>query len=428
MKLILSILVIFIGTTIAMDVNKLFRDVQKETTKDITDADKVTLMSTEGQRFTLLNDVARQSETIKSMMQDALDSQREIPLQSISSATLGEIAQLLHHLYFLKDIKNEKILLDTLEKEVRIANPLLLLAAANYLDIPLILNFAARLVARDELKQSTFLSRADLNKRITGAVGVKSAFNKRVTAVFGESSKNILQLIAHYYFLLSEKKLQGVPEESYGFSVQDYLDYLPHLIKFRSHNDKPLDLGLSISINGLQCVLVLLQLSSLKGLQNVPRIHDVEYLTLQQNKLQVINASDFQGLNSLIALDLMVNQLKEVNLPSLPNLQFLALQENKLKEVTFPFLPKLKRLILYDNLLSHVPNSLGQLPMLQELVLQDNPMKKINQPEAFRGKRLLSVYIDHGQFSVQMIDEIKAVEPSIRIFENRWMGFSTTKY
>ncbi len=405
MKLILSILVIFTATTTAMDVNKLFRDVQKETTKDITDADKVTLMSTEGQRFTLLNDVARQSETIKSMMQDALDSQREIPLQSISSATLGEIAQLLHHLYFLKDIKNEKILLDTLEKEVRIANPLLLLAAANYLDIPLILNFAARLVARDELKQSTFLSRADLNKRITGAVGVKSAFNKRVAAVFGASSKDIMQLIAHYYFLLSEKKLQGVPEKSYGFSVQDYLDYLPHLIECISHNDKPLDWGLQTLINGFECRLHFMQLRSLNGLQNVPNINNVQLLTLQQNQLQIINANDLRGLNSLIALDLMTNQLEEVNFPPLPNLQFLALQENKLKEIpdTIALLSSLKKLMLYENSLNGLVNS-----------------------SIFQGKHGLSIYIDKGELSSQAIAAIKAIEPSIKIFVIGW--FSVTEY
>lgn len=383
MKLLVNFFIIFSFSTMAMDLNKLLRDVQREITKDVQEADTITLISKEGQKFTLLNDVAKQAETIKSMMQDVLDDKRELPLQNISGVTLNEIAQLLHQLYLSRDIQNEKKLLDALEEKVKITDPFLLLAAANYLDIPPILNFAARAVARDEFKQSSFLK--------------KSGLNKKIAALFGAGRKDIMPLIAHYYFLLNEKKLQGVSEDSYGFSVQDYLDYLPHLIKFSSHQDKPLDFGLSAPINGLMCNLALLKLRSLNGLQNVPNIHNVQHLTLQQNNLQVINAKDLRGLNSLIVLDLMINQLGEINFPPLPNLQFLALQENQLKEV---------------------PNTISLLPSLKRIILNQNPLSKSVDPSVFIGKHGLSISIAKGQFSPQSIAAIKAVDPSIRIFES----------
>ena len=398
MKLILSIMVIVASSTMAMDVNKLLRDVKKEFTKDIQEADTITLISKEGQKFTLLNDVAKQSETIKSMMQDVLDDKRELPLQNISSVTLGEIAQLLHQLYLSRDIQNEKKLLDALEEKVKITDPFLLLAAANYLDIPPILNFAARAVARDEFKQSSFLK--------------KSGLNKKIAALFGTSSKDIMSLIAHYYFLLSSKKLKGVSEDSYGFSVQDYLDYegsLPEEYHIKLKRDMRLRWGDKERdwMRGIVLDLRNRQLRSLNGLQNIENKRYVDFLTLSGNQLTEISADDLKDFEGLIRLDLY---------------------ENKLKIVSFPRLDHIKMIALNDNLLSGVPLSLGPLTTLKWLSIWNNPIKNVN-PGVFLGKNSLVLYISRKQLLPEAIKAIKAYEQSIKIVEDRlWGLFGQKEY
>ena len=398
MKLILSIMVIVASSTMAMDVNKLLRDVKKEFTKDIQEADTITLISKEGQKFTLLNDVAKQSETIKSMMQDVLDDKRELPLQNISSVTLGEIAQLLHQLYLSRDIQNEKKLLDALEEKVKITDPFLLLAAANYLDIPPILNFAARAVARDEFKQSSFLK--------------KSGLNKKIAALFGTSSKDIMSLIAHYYFLLSSKKLKGVSEDSYGFSVQDYLDYegsLPEEYHIKLKRDMRLRWGDKERdwMRGIVLDLRNRQLRSLNGLQNIENKRYVDFLTLSGNQLTEISADDLKDFEGLIRLDLY---------------------ENKLKIVPFPRLDHIKMIALNDNLLSGVPLSLGPLTTLKWLSIWNNPIKNVN-PGVFLGKNSLVLYISRKQLLPEAIKAIKAYEQSIKIVEDRlWGLFGQKEY
>lgn len=398
MKFLVSLLIIFSCSTMAMDVNKLVRDVQKEFTKDIQEADTITLISKEGQKFTLLNDVAKQSETIKSMMQDVLDDKRELPLQNISSVTLGEIAQLLHQLYLSRDIQNEKKLLDALEEKVKITDPFLLLAAANYLDIPPILNFAARAVARDEFKQSSFLK--------------KSGLNKKIAALFGASSKDIMPLIARYYFLLSGKKLKEVTEESYGFSVQDYLDYegsLPeeYQIKLRRDMSFPFSEIERDWMRGVVLDLRNRQLRSLDGLQNIENKRYVDFLTLSGNQLTEISTDDLKDFEGLIRLDLY---------------------ENKLKRVSFPRLSHIKMLALSNNLLSEVPLSLGPLTTLKWLSIWNNPIKNVN-PGVFLGKNSLVLYISRKQLLPEAIKAIKAYEQSIKIVEDRlWGLFGQKEY
>ena len=141
----------------SMDISQLYRETQEEITKEEATreaqipADKVLLMSSDGQEFLIPIEVAKQSETLKHTIEDV--GKKIIPLANISGKLLKEIVDLLTTMDTNKNLKGKK-LLDTLEQKVAIADPFELLRAANYLDIPVLLNLAASKIAQQEISKS----------------------------------------------------------------------------------------------------------------------------------------------------------------------------------------------------------------------------------------------------------------------------------
>ncbi len=107
-------------------------------------------------------------------------------------------------------------------------------------------------------------------------------------------------------------------------------------------------------------------ITSLNGLNAVPGIDRVEWLSLSENQLTTLSVGAFANM---------------------PQLQRLSLANNKLTELTpgaFASLPQLQRLYLYNNQLTTVAaDTFAQLPHLENLYLHKNPLTEENK-EAIR--------------------------------------------
>lgn len=258
----------------------------KKTPQEIAQqlADKITLISQTGKKgeksasFLISRKAAKQSETIKNYLSDTKSN--NITFTNISSKTLEEIVILLEALdkYKTQGLKG-KALLDALDTQLSIRDPLAVLQAANYLDVPVLLDLAARQLAAQEAAKSRI-------QKI-----YKTPLVQQIKTTFGPSAPEILTLIAHYYVLVSGgEHLDGVPQDSYGFSLQDYLNYTPDLIAKRMDNEEH-----SLNLKGLQ-------LRNLNGLETLPKINLIRSLNLSDNQLTslpefIINLPDLGQLN-----------------------------------------------------------------------------------------------------------------------------------
>jgi Leucine-rich repeat (LRR) protein len=386
-KRIVIIITLFVFNALhSMDWGRLFDEVQIETQKETArklQPDEVALSSAQGDYLPIQKNVATQSETLKNMIGE-MDENKIIPIQNIDNSTLKEIISLLNNLKNSSHLKN-KALLDALEKDIKITDPLALLAAANYLDIPAIFNLAARAIAREEFKKHP--QNANISPELL----------KKIKATFGASSPDILGVIAHYYVLIGNASLLDVPRKSYGFSVQDLLDYQPHYIK-KQHN--PMEFRLSQGEKSIGYDLENLQLTSLDGIENLPDRESVHRISLNKNRLNSI--SKLLIFSNLVSLNAAENNITEIpkSLCSLSKLQKLRLPYNKIKEVpdSIGECTLLELIHLRGNEISTLPASFFLLRDLEELGLSANKISVI--PTAI-GKlsKLKRLHLNYNQIT-----------------------------
>lgn len=198
--------------------------------------------------------------------------------------------------------------------------------------------------------------------------------------------------IGRIYYLITNKYLPDIDSNSFTFSLRDYLDYKPDIIKERGWHSVALDLKE-------------LQLKDLEGLQDIPYRNSLEALMLDKNNLSEIpdlallglnnlkllyishnhlthlSESCFHGLNKLQALGLDFNELRQLPatiFANLTTLDTLSLQYNKLTElpsILFKDLINLKNLKLNNNKLTELPEKLfDNTSNLRELNLGYNEL------------------------------------------------------
>ena len=245
-------------------------------------AQQITLISQEKNgetnSFRISRAVAERSGTIRNLLTGITQSANVIPFTNISGKTLEEVVHLLNALYEYRELQGKK-LLDALDTKVAVKDPLELLKAVNYLDIPILVQLAARQIAGQEAVKSTI-------QKI-----YKIPLVQQIKTAFGASAPAILKLIEHYYVLVNGgKHIDEIPQDSYGFSLRDYLDYTPDLIAKRMDNERH-----SLNLSGLQ-------LRDLNGLENLPQINLIKSLNLSQNQLTklpnfIINLPHLDQLN-----------------------------------------------------------------------------------------------------------------------------------
>ncbi len=321
------------------------------------------------QKFEVPQSVAFEAVTLKQMAEDlGLADDIELSAQ-ISPEVMGNIAQIMWSYQSHNNLMG-KALLDALEKDVRLKDiPLInLLQAFNYLDFPVGLALAARALAARPTTLRAFMYMKNL--------------------------KDLRPLVAKYYYLLNKKDLAGVDDKSYGFSIQDYLDYQPDVIAAKR--------------NGNQLYLSKMRLNSLEGFGRIPDIANLQWLHLNDNQLSALPAGIFTGLANLQQLDLRNNQLSALPVgvfTGLATLQWhLDLNNNQLSSLPagiFNGLATLQRLSLYNNQLSALPAGIfNGLDNLQSLYLQNNQLSSL-PAGIFNGLATLQgLFLGNNQLSI----------------------------
>lgn len=342
----------------SMDISQLYRETQEEITKEEAareaqiPADKILLMSSDGQEFLIPIEVAKQSETLKHTIEDV--GTKIIPLNNISGKLLKEVVDLLTALYENRNLKGKK-LLDTLEQKVAIADAFELLRAANYLDIPDLLNLAARKVAQQEASKpkATFFAKKE------------STLREKLVQIAGVSAQDILKIVAKYYFLISGAKLKDAPENSAAYSILDWFAYRPELFTFNQHN-------LNLENRNI---------NDLEGIDTIPNIETVTNLYLNDNQITNLPAGLF-NLTNLELLGLARNQITQIpeEISHLKKLDSLFLSYNKITRLPDSFfdLNKLQLLHLNRNQITEISNKITQLQKLHVLNLSNNLIEQID--------------------------------------------------
>ena len=371
---------------------------------EIEEADGlVTLVSSDGQEFEVELSIAKLSGTLPNLIED-VGTDQAIPLPNISGATLQKIITLLEQLYPLvyhnkgAELKDQVYIPRAYQPTVNLLvqtqklSPLI--EAANYLDIPFIINGLAAVIADRIHAQVQSLrvgdknvpwDQLDLNQRLTFIAQVMQEQR------FGFQPKEMLNFIARHVAL---RKI-GITQE---YSIADYIkEHGQPKIKTDIYGTSHLDLSkrkltsifgirlvkekkgtfINLSYNGLDFVM---HLQLPKNAFN--HFTSLRVITLNGNPLTTLPPKIFSGLTSLQGISLYENH-QLTTLPSnlfsgLTSLQSIGLGNNQLTKLppkVFSGLTSLKSISLSDNQLSTLPPEIfSGLTSLQSIWLGNNQL------------------------------------------------------
>jgi Leucine-rich repeat (LRR) protein len=331
--------------------------------------------------------------TILNTMQGTFEEAqtKSVMLKEIATATLeiiGEIMKLADRHGQLKG----KAFLDAINKEITINDEQIIpvLNACNFLDYAP----GIRLIAMEMINKPAIINHV-----------IKSIQTNQL-------SDDTAKQIAKIYYLITQKDLEGVdkkPIVTIGFSIRDYLEYLPDVIKKRKTETE-------LDLSGLR-------LNDTDGLRDIPDLNNLQKLYLHDNQLTQLPATLFNGLNNLQKLYLHDNQLTQ--LPAtlfngLNNLQILYLYDNQLTELPatlFNGLNNLQLLYLYDNQLTELPATLfNGLNNLQALLLNNNQLMEL-PATLFNGlNNLQYLSLSNNQLTDAKREQIRNALPGVDIF------------
>ena len=271
----------------------------------------------------------------------------------------------------------DKALLDAVEEDVKIAPAVEYLKAFNYLDYDLGLQLIARSIAASDNKRAYFL------KQNLGYLN---------------------PLVAHFYYLLKGSLLPNINPKSYGFSIQDYLDYQPTVISNKTTGDYYVDLA-SLKIN------------SLYGLNRLPNIDKLRQINLGHNQIKEI-PTNWQGFDRLEQINLNNNQIREIpaNWQGLNQLRTLALSNNQIKKIPINWqgLNELRWILLDHNQITEIPRSWHGIDQLWWLNLSFNKIREV--PTVLQGlNRLSSLDLSANQINEVNKTMIRNALPNVRI-------------
>ena len=310
----------------------------------------IELISSDNQIVTIPLEVAYQSPTLTDILKKFKEREtKDIPFAIIDGQTLATVVQIMKAFYKHQDLKG-KALLDAVEKEVPIydSQAILLLRAFDFLDFMPGVRLVARYLSMNSLvtqRPRSYMENATthLKKFFYGAPILDHVVTLIKTNQFTYNTGNE---IGRIYYLITNKNLPDMDKARFTFSLQDYLDCRPEIIKER-HKSDSLDLDK-------------LQLADLDGLQDIPGINNIKNLELNNNKLTRLPDFSLQGLNNLERLIIIGNELKELSescLHGLKKLKVLSIGYNPQMEIpatAFEGLTNLRVLQLVNNQLSRI--------------------------------------------------------------------------
>jgi hypothetical protein len=326
-------------------------------------ADNVILESHDGLCFEVPRVIAKQAKTLDEIMQDlGIENAPSILVsEKIPGKILGRVVQIMKEFYKYEDLKGRKQLdavQNALGKDV-LKDPLSLLYACSFLNYEPGLKLVARYIA----------SRPKLMN--IAPKFIRERFAK-------ETALGLLKAIAHYYYLVRGENLEGVDENSYGFSIRDYLDYRYSMPWW--------DKGFSYQLR-----LEKLRLNSLEGLESIGDPKKITEINLDYNQLTHLEPGIFQRFVRLRDLYLQFNHLITLDtgiFNGLAQLRNLYLSCNKLRELgmnVFDELLDLERLDMDGNSLTSLPIGIFKnLIKLNRIILSVNRITELRQ-DVFHG-------------------------------------------
>ncbi len=302
--------------------------------------DVVTLKSADGQDFQIEVVAAKQSETLKNLIEDAGIGQ-SIPLSNISGKTLDHLVPLMKKVYEMQ-AKNEKVdmpeeyrfvprayqpFVNDQLKKVSITEVVQLYYAANFLDSRLILNAVAVVIA-DRIREDM---RDDALLLFFGELGddkddkketVVAELKKRIDLDVGMIQKNIWPYIGKHLQL----RKCGIKLE---YSIADYIKEhgQPPKARFRAYS-YTVDLGWK-------------GLTSLFGIGLLSNPTKIDCLLLYRNCFIDFSLDaqgqdkPFIGFDNITHLTFRDNRLRTLPggmLTDLPKLGYLLLERNRFDE------------------------------------------------------------------------------------------------
>jgi len=417
----------------------------------------LTLQSSDGQDFVVPVHTAQLSETIRNLIEDA-GTDHPIPLPNVDGKTLATIIELLPELEWLMAqsgrlptapengvkyvIKNDNYALqqDELLYIPRAFQPIVdealqnssddevvdLFLAANYLDIPFILNGAAavladRLIKRSHPTELLYTTKEEsLNLRLInlGILADKTAPNEAQEDAKTYFRNNKIDFVTRIPKDLLQKyvirhvvlRRCGITQE---YSIADYI---------REHGEPTLELGNENSYNEgkLELNLKTEGLTSLFGIQLLKQetMKTADVLILSDNCFFNFSLDPqgvekpFEGFTNLWLLELNQNQLVELNsqlFSGLARLERLELFSNKFTQINplwFVNLEELNMLDLGSNKIARI-NLLAlcsQFKHMETLLLNDNQLTSLELPDNPTAEMLKSLELDqlnleNNQFS-----------------------------
>lgn len=333
--------------------------------------------------------IVKQADALAQIIKDVSpnnQNQYELPSE-VTPKTFEIIKQIMWFMHDKPTLKG-KALLDALDKEIILSpeNAFEFLGVANYLGFPPAIQFAARSIAKNPslIKQ---LSRG----------GVWGYFKKEK-----KLPDDALAEVARYYFLLTGNDLLDIERNSYGFSLQEYLDYRPELVaqrpyfgqlelsKLRLRNLEGVELLIPDPLKIYTLDLSYNQLTELDP-ELIQKMLNLDKINLNENRLTHLAPTIFEGLVKLRDLRLSHNKL--TNLPAniftgLVNLRILYLYSNELIGLSpeiFQGLVNLRQLWVGHNKIAELsPTIFHGLVELRELDLGRNQLREL-APNIFSG-------------------------------------------
>lgn len=348
----------------------------------------IELISSDNQKITLPLNVALQSPTLADSLKNFFNEGKDksITFTTIDGETLTTVVQIMKAFYKHHDIKGEA-LLKAVEKETPVydSQAILLLRAFDFLDFMPGVRLVARYLSMHSsvTKSKSYGATTFLKQLLYGAPIMDHVI---ILIKTNQLTYNTINEIGRIYYLIMNKDISEfdrvrwgiksptiINEDRLTFSLRDYLDYFPEIIRKRHKSDMLVDAG-SLDLHELK-------LADLDGLQDISGIHNITDLELSNNKLTSLPNLSLQGLNNLKRLTIIGGQLKELPITSLRGLKKLEYLSISFQPVTtipagiFQGLTNLKALVLYHNQLSELPSTLfDDLYNLEDLALTQNQL------------------------------------------------------
>lgn len=387
-KLSKTNLTLFFALILGLSINTTRAMEEPPRKKPCLKLDEVTLVSHDGTECTIPHEIALLSGTLKNMLKDIPTSDNDIVIQlpSIDSSTQKTIISILKRVQKVgpQEIDNDytpykvQPIVDDILKKTDFNSTLKIFLAANYLDIPHLINATAH------------------------ALVYENYYDAQATVT--QNQHNVPKNLYFWFKKHIALKNAGATKE---WSVADAIEENPatKMVHNRAYDTDENTLDLKNK-----------KITDLYGVQLLSKIIDKEKITsidaldLDNNLLITIQPNLFLKYNNLLSLQLASNKIEEIRpctFQGLDQLKYLDLSSNKIKKIqddALHGLGQLEELYLTNNEIEVIePNAFHKSNLIEHIDLSHNKIEVI-EPETFeKCDWIMSLGLSHNK--------IKTIQP-----------------